>query len=156
LRLADRQGHDIAALLCCRGRRQRRIGWLYRPALGRDIGLRRLAGSAADKLLMLLCFGALFFIGMTPMWLVALVVARDLAIACGWLAIKLFSLSIATQPLFIGKASTLVQVLYIFAALFLLAFDLSAPRLTQLAAWACGLLTVLSAVAYGGFSCAGF
>jgi cardiolipin synthase len=89
-------------------------------------------------------------IGMTPLWLVALVVARDLAIACGWLAIKLFSLPIATQPLFVGKASTLVQVLYIFATLLLLAFDLSAPRLTQLAAWACGLLTVLSAAAYGG------
>jgi hypothetical protein len=40
-------------------------------------------------------------------------------------------------------------VLYILACLFLLAFDLSAPRLTQLAAWACGLLTALSAVAYG-------
>jgi len=54
---------------------------------------------------MLLCFGALFFIGMTPLWLVALVVARDLAIACGWLVIKLSSLSIATQPLVVGKRS---------------------------------------------------
>ena len=62
----------------------------------------------------------------------------------------LFSLPIATQPLFVGKVSTLVQVLYIFATLLLLAFDLSAPRLTQLAAWACGLLTVLSGCAYGG------
>jgi cardiolipin synthase len=78
------------------------------------------------------------------------VVARDLAIAFGWLVIKLASLSIATQPLLIGKASTLVQVLYIFGTLLLLSFDVSMPRLMQLAAWACGLLTVLSALAYGG------
>lgn len=105
---------------------------------------------AADKLLMLLCFSALFVVGMTPLWLLALVVARDLTIAAGWLLIKLFSLPVATSPLFIGKFTTLVQVLYIFGALLLLAFDLNAPRLLTAAAWACGLFTVLSAAAYAG------
>src|ERR1051325_10077190 len=57
---------------------------------------------AADKLLMLLCFSALFWIGVAPLWLLALVVARDLAIACGWLLIKLFGLPVATQPLWVG------------------------------------------------------
>jgi cardiolipin synthase len=145
------QGHDIAALLVFAGAgaSDGLDGFIARR-WGVTSAFGAWLDPAADKLLMLLCFGALFFIGMTPLWLVALVVARDLAIACGWVAIKLFSLSIATQPLFIGKASTLVQVLYILACLLLLAFDLSAPRLTQLAAWACGLLTVLSAASYGG------
>jgi hypothetical protein len=52
--------------------------------------------------------------------------------------------------LLIGKLSTVVQVLYVFSALLLLAFDLNAPRLMQAAAWICGLFTVLSAAAYGG------
>jgi len=143
-------GHDIAALLVFAGAgaSDGLDGFIARR-WGVTSAFGAWLDPAADKLLMLLCFGALFLIGMTPLWLVALVVARDLAIACGWLAIKLFSLPIATQPLFVGKASTLVQVLYIFATLLLLAFDLSAPRLTQLAAWACGLLTVLSGCAYG-------
>src|SRR5450432_3343743 len=107
---------------------------------------------AADKLLMLLCFTALFVIAVTPLWLVALVVARDLAIAGTWLLIKLFAWPVPTAPLFLGKASTVIQVLYIFIALLLLAFELDAPRLLQAAAWACGLFTILSAAAY----CAAF
>jgi hypothetical protein len=42
-----------------------------------------------------------------------------------------------------------MQVLYIFTALLLLAFDLDAPRLALATAWACGLFTLLSAAAYG-------
>jgi cardiolipin synthase len=105
---------------------------------------------AADKLLMLLCFAALLAIGAAPLWLVALVVARDLAIAGGWLLIKLLGLPIATAPSFLGKASTVMQVLYIFTVLLLLALDLDAPRLALAASWACGLFTLLSAAAYGG------
>ena len=105
---------------------------------------------AADKLLMLLCFTALFAVGVTPLWLVALVVARDLGIAGGWLLIKLLGLPVAASPLFLGKASTVMQVLYIFTVLLLLAFDLDAPRLALAASWACGLFTLLSAAAYGG------
>jgi cardiolipin synthase len=105
---------------------------------------------AADKLLMLLCLVALLAIGVTPLWLVALVMARDAGIVAGWLLIKLLGLPAATAPLFLGKASTVMQVLYIFIALLLLAFDLDAPRLALATSWACGLLTVLSAAAYGG------
>src|SRR5438309_7522903 len=105
---------------------------------------------AADKLLMLLCFTALYVVGMTPLWLLVLVVTRDTAVAAGWLLIKLLGLPIATAPLFIGKSSTVVQLLSIFSALLLLAFDLIAPGLMQAAAWACGLLTALAAAAHGG------
>ena len=144
------QGHDIAAVtvFAAAGLSDGLDGFIARR-WGVTSAFGAWLDPAADKLLMLLCFGALFLIGMTPLWLVAVVVGRDLAIACGWLAIKLFSLPLAAQPLFVGKASTVVQVLYIFVTLLLLAFDLSAPRLMQLAAWACGLLTILSAAAYG-------
>ena len=105
---------------------------------------------AADKLLMLLCFAALFAVGATPLWLLALVVARDGAIAAGWLLIKGLGLPMATTTLFLGKTSTVVQILYILAVLVLLAFDWDAPHLALAAAWACGLFTVLSAAAYAG------
>ena len=104
----------------------------------------------ADKLLMLMSLMALFIVGMTPLWLVALIVARDLAIIIGWLLVKFFALPMATSPLFIGKLSTAIQVLYVLSALLVLAFDLQAPRLELAAAWICGLVTILSAGAYGG------
>jgi cardiolipin synthase len=105
---------------------------------------------AADKLLMLFCFVALFAVGATPLWLVALVIARDVTIVVGWLVIRFLGLPLATTPLFIGKASTAMQALYVLVVLLLLAFDLDVPHLATAAAWACGLFTILSAVAYGG------
>jgi cardiolipin synthase len=105
---------------------------------------------AADKLLMLLCFTALFAVRATPMWLLALVVGVSCAIAAGWLLIKWLDLPIAPRPLLLGKISTMVQMLYVLGVLLLLAFDLDAPRLAEAAAWACSLFTVLSAAAYAG------
>jgi len=85
-----------------------------------------------------------------PLWLLALIVARDVVIVIGWLLIKLLTLPMPTSPLFVGKLSTVVQLLYVLSALLLLAFDLDAPRLAQAAAWTCGAVTLLSAAAYGG------
>jgi cardiolipin synthase len=82
------------------------------------------------------------------MWLVALVVARDAGIAAGWALIKVLGLPVTIRPLFLGKASTMVQILYILTVLLLLALDLDAPRLAQAAAWVCGLFAILSAAAY--------
>ena len=104
----------------------------------------------ADKLLMLMSLAALFVVGVTPLWLLALVIARDAAIVIGWLLVKRFGFPMATAPLFIGKVSTVVQLWYVLGALLLLAFDIAEPRLEQAAAWICGLFTVLSAAAYGG------
>jgi cardiolipin synthase len=105
---------------------------------------------AADKLLMLLCFSALYAVGATPVWLLALVVGTSCAIAVGWLLIKAVGLPIATRPLLPGKISTVVQILYVLGVLLLLAFGLDAPRLAKAAAWACGIFTLLSAAAYAG------
>jgi cardiolipin synthase (CMP-forming) len=144
-------GHDSAALLtfAAAGASDVLDGFVARR-WGVTSGMGAWLDPAADKLLMVLCLGALFLVGATPLWLLALVVARDLAIAAGWLLIKLRALQIDTSPSLIGKASTLVQVLYVFGILLLLAFDVQAPRLAQAAAWVCGLFTLLSAANYGG------
>ena len=104
----------------------------------------------ADKLLMLFCLTALYAVGATPVWLLALVVARDAAIAAGWLLINYLSLPQRSGPLLIGKISTVVQVLYILSMLLLLALEIEAPWLAGTAAWITGLVTVMSAAAYAG------
>src|SRR3954469_25108892 len=43
----------------------------------------------ADKLLMLFSLSALYIVSATPLWLVGLVVARDIAIVVGWLLVML-------------------------------------------------------------------
>src|SRR5476649_919665 len=143
-------GHDTAALLifAAAGASDGLDGFIARR-WGVTSSFGAWLDPAADKLLMLLCLLALLAIGATPPWLVALVVARDLAIVGGWLLIKLLGLPVATAPLFLGKTSTVIQVLYIFTTLLLLAFDLDAPRLALAASWTCGLFTLLSAAAYG-------
>jgi cardiolipin synthase len=144
-------GHDSAALLtfAAASASDGLDGFVARR-WGVTSGFGAWLDPAADKLLMVLCLAALYQIGATPFWLLALVVARDLAMAAGWLLVKLLALPVVISPLLIGKASTLVQILYIFAALLLLAFDVDAPRLIEVSGWACGLFTILTAVAYGG------
>ena len=144
-------GHDTAALLIfgAAGASDGLDGFIARR-WGVTSRFGAWLDPAADKLLMLLCFVALLLVHATPAWLVALVVARDLAIAGGWLLIKLLGLPVAFTPLVLGKASTVIQILYIFTLLLLLAFDLEAPRAVLAMAWACGLATLLSAAAYGG------
>ncbi len=88
----------------------------------------------ADKLLMLFCLTALYGVGATPVWLLALVVARDAAIATGWLLINYLSLPQRSEPLLIGKISTVVQVLYILSMLLLLALAIERQGLAGAAA----------------------
>ncbi len=104
----------------------------------------------ADKMLMLFSLTALYLVGATPVWLLALVVARDAAIAAGWLLINQLGLPQRSEPLLIGKISTVVQVLYILTMLLLLALEIEAPGLSNMAAWITGLVTISSAAAYAG------
>lgn len=106
----------------------------------------------ADKLLMLLCFIALFRIGAAPFWLVALVIARDALIAAGAALARISGLLLRIEPLLIGKASTLVQVGYVGFLLLLLAFDLEMPRLVRAAGYTVAVFAILSLAAYAQLS----
>ena len=145
------KGHDIAALLtfAAAGASDGLDGFIARH-WGVTSAFGAWLDPIADKLLMLFCFAALYYAGATPLWLLGLVVARDLAIVLGWLIIRCLSLTMLASPLLIGKFSTLVQILYVFLMLLLLSFDVGAPRLAELAAWGCGLFTVRSGAAYAG------
>jgi cardiolipin synthase len=103
---------------------------------------------AADKLLMLFTYVALLGVGAAPWWLVALVIARDLAIASGWLVARLVVLPIRLEPLMIGKLCTLAQLLYAGLTLLLLAVGVMAPALMAAAALGAALATIFSAAVY--------
>jgi cardiolipin synthase len=102
----------------------------------------------ADKLLMVLCFLALLKVGAAPFWLVALVIARDVAIAGGVLLVKMLGLKLRIAPLAIGKVTTAALAGYVGILLLLLAFDLEAPSLAAAASYAVALLVVLSGGLY--------
>src|ERR1700759_5231131 len=108
-------GHDMAALLAfaAAGLSDGLDGFIARR-WGVPSGFGAWLDPAADKLLMLLCFTALFAVHAAPFWLVALVIGRDVALAMGWGLLKALGLVAHVHTLFLGKISTVVQVLYIF------------------------------------------
>jgi cardiolipin synthase len=65
----------------------------------------------ADKVLMASLFVTLAFMGHLPVWIVALVLARDVLIVLGTLALRLIAGEFRVEPLLVGKASTLMQIL---------------------------------------------
>jgi cardiolipin synthase len=144
-------GHDTASLLvfAAAGLSDGLDGWIARR-FGFTSRFGAWLDPAADKLLMVSCMLALLAVGAAPLWLAVLVIGRDVLIAAGWLAVRLWSLPVPLEALRIGKASTLAQICYIGLMLVMLALDITAPRLGALAAFAAGLLTVLSGGAYAG------
>lgn len=73
----------------------------------------------ADKLLLTASFIALSIIGKVPVWLTILVVTRDLLIVIGALIIHILTGSLVIFPSFLGKMTTLAQILTIsFVLLF--------------------------------------
>jgi cardiolipin synthase len=144
-------GHDIASLavFSAAALSDGLDGWVARR-FGYTSRFGAWLDPAADKLLMISCMLALFAVGAAPLWLAVLVILRDLLIAAGWLGVWALPLPVQVAPLRIGKVSTLMQICYIGLMLLMLAFDIVAPRLSAAAAFATGLLTVLSGGAYAG------
>ena len=105
--------------------------------------------SAADKFLILLSLIALLYLGKVPLWLVALVLLRDMGIAAGAALAWSFSLPLTFAPGPAGKATTAMLLAYVSGWMLLLAFDLDAPRLMQAGAITVAALTILSGAAYG-------
>lgn len=64
----------------------------------------------ADKLLMDSLFLTLAFEGHLPPWIAGLVIARDLLIVAGTLALRWLAGRFRVEPLFLGKVSTFMQI----------------------------------------------
>jgi cardiolipin synthase len=110
----------------------------------------RFLDPAADKILMLAAFVTLTVLKVTPVWLTLLVIARDLAILGGIGLARTLALPIRVEPLFVGKLSTAMQIIYVALALLLLTLELQWPRMLNAAAVATAAITMLSWLAYAG------
>ncbi len=67
----------------------------------------------ADKLLILSSFVTLVLLGMLPVWLVIIVVSRDVILILGSLVIYFLRHDLKSRPSMIGKATTVLQLLVV-------------------------------------------
>lgn len=91
----------------------RRFGWITR--------LGSLLDPLGDKLLMTAIYFTLGLMGQLPVWLVALVIGRDIVIVSGALAYRYLVKEITMQHLIISKINTGAQILLVL----ILIYDLS-------------------------------
>jgi cardiolipin synthase len=102
----------------------------------------------ADKALLVGVYVALGQTGLVDLWVVVLVVFRDVLIIGGILLLFVFHSSIEMKPHMISKINTVVQLGF---ALFVLAQGealLGIPHLTQVIGYGVALTTVLSGIIY--------
>lgn len=71
----------------------------------------------ADKLLLVTAFVVLSFDGEIPVWATLVVVSRDVIISVGSLVIHLLCERVDITPTWMGKATTVIQLVYIVAVL---------------------------------------
>lgn len=83
----------------------KRFGW--------ESELGRVLDPLADKILLVTAFITLTVIGRVPVWLAIAAVARDVIIAGGAVAFRIFFGPINGRPTLISKLNTLLQIVYI-------------------------------------------
>ncbi len=121
-------------------------GWLARRRGGTVLGAWM--DPAADKALLVGMFVVLAVRGLLPAWMAALVVARDLVIISGIIAMWQRGRPIRIRPLRVGKLNTALQILLVGVVLLLEGYGLRAPWLRQALTLLAAVTTVWSGVAY--------
>jgi len=121
--------------------------------IARTFGHKSLVGAyldpLADKLLIVTIFGLLTYEGHLPGWMMALVVARDVAIvATVAVFTRMRKIDFRMQPLFISKLTTFAQIALVLATVADLAFALDWGQLRDGLLWTAAAATVASWVAY--------
>lgn len=121
----------------------RRFGWTTR--------LGSFLDPMGDKLLMTATYFILGWLGHLPVWLVAIVIGRDVVIVIGALAYRLLVQDISMQPLLISKINTAFQIALVLFMLIKLAevpFISDMAWLTPFLIYAVFATSVLSGLAY--------
>jgi cardiolipin synthase len=102
----------------------------------------------ADKALLVSIYVTLGINSVLPLWLVILVVSRDIMIVGGVLLSWLVGSPIKVKPLIVSKLNTLAQIVLASVVLGALGLGLSLPRATFALIAVVAVTTVLSVVAY--------
>ena len=101
--------HDAAALFLLAALTDLADGYVAKRFSG-VTPLGAVLDPVADKLLMASVFLTLVLEGHLPVWIVLLVIGRDLLIVLGTVGLRLFVGRFRVEPLLIGKLSTFFQI----------------------------------------------
>ncbi len=123
-------------------------GWAARR-LGATGRLGVILDPLADKVMLVTLFVALAYVRTIPLWLLVLVMGRDLVIVIGALLLRMFRGTQKFVPSLIGKVSTFFQILFVLLVLLNLAFPLPILFwLEMLALFLTALFTAWSGIGY--------
>ena len=120
--------------------------------LARTLNLRSTLGSyldpLADKALLVSIYISLAVLGELPLWVVILVVSRDLFIVGAVVLSWMLDQPMEMRPLIISKLNTVVQIVLAGVVLGDLALELELGMLRTILVYLVGLLTIASAAVY--------
>lgn len=102
----------------------------------------------ADKVLLMGVFVTLGTQWLLPLWLIIMILFRDLLILGGVLLLILFEKNLRLKPSMISKINTLIQILLITYVLTEQAFNLGFPLIHNLLIMITSLTTTLSGAGY--------
>lgn len=117
---------------------------------GMDTEIGRFLDPIADKTLLVSVYITLGHQEILPVWLVILVVSRDLLIVGGALLAYTMSQPMRPTPLFISKVNTVLQISLAATALGDIAFQVGLTGLVTLLVFAVAASTTLSGARYLG------
>jgi cardiolipin synthase (CMP-forming) len=92
----------------------------------------------ADKLLLVSSFLVLGYLGLIPIWLVIIAVARDIVIVLGTSALFVLQFKVEIRPTALGKLTTLMQLLSVLLAL--------SSELISMGGWSKTLVFAITAI----------
>lgn len=101
----------------------------------------------ADKLLIVSAFVTLVLMGMLPVWLVIIVVSRDVILVLGSIVIYFTAEEFKVRPSLIGKATTVLQLVAVTLSLALKSYGVETAWMPLLF-WATAGFTVASGIQY--------
>jgi cardiolipin synthase len=101
----------------------------------------------ADKLLIVAAFVTLVLLGMLPVWLVIIVVSRDIILVLGSIVIYFTDHEFKARPSIIGKATTVLQLVVVMLSL-VLKYLGSGIMLMPVLMWTTAIFTVASGIQY--------
>jgi len=102
----------------------------------------------ADKLLLVTVFVESAWLGLTPWWLTAAVVARDVMIGLGALVYRLWFGPLRGRPTVLSKVNTALQLLYVMLVVLNAAYGAPPREILDAAAALVIASTVLSGLHY--------
>ena len=102
----------------------------------------------ADKILLVSVYFTLGNQGFLPVWLVILVVFRDVLIVGGALLFETLTRSLFMDPLFVSKLNTFLQVILAGVVLYVNGYQINYAWLCELLHWTVGFTTVTSGISY--------